>query len=175
MATWLFAFPARAAALNGMTWPPCSIGSGSQICPVIKSIHILRGGVRSRTSSASFSCSCSLIWRVMPCAPQSPVRLLQELVLDERPEFLDFKVTTILVPAHAQPSGGRWLQKLFSRFQQPCSSCGLFSTRSRGYDNIYVGRILPTGSRTVMASRAPALGLQLELSQARTSEKQPHQ
>jgi hypothetical protein len=32
-------------AVNGMTWPPCSIGSGSQIVPVIKSIHILRGGV----------------------------------------------------------------------------------------------------------------------------------
>jgi hypothetical protein len=62
-------------AVNGMTWPPCSIGSGSQICPVIKSIHILRGGVRSRTTLASFPCSFSLIWHVMPCAPQSPVRL----------------------------------------------------------------------------------------------------
>jgi hypothetical protein len=37
-------------AVNGMTWPPCSIGSGSQIVPVIKSIHILRGGVRIRPS-----------------------------------------------------------------------------------------------------------------------------
>jgi hypothetical protein len=62
-------------AVNGMTWPPCSIGSGSQIVPVIKSIHILRGGVRSRTTPASFPCSFSLIWRAMPCAPQSPVWL----------------------------------------------------------------------------------------------------
>jgi hypothetical protein len=51
-------------AVNGMTWPPCSIGSGAQICPVIQSIHMVRAGVGSRTISASLLCSFSLISRV---------------------------------------------------------------------------------------------------------------
>jgi hypothetical protein len=33
-------------AVNGMTWPPCSIGSGTQSCPVDQSIHIVRAGVK---------------------------------------------------------------------------------------------------------------------------------
>src|ERR1700722_19122887 len=39
------------------TWPPCSIGSGVQISPVEQSIHMVRGGVRSGTISASMLCS----------------------------------------------------------------------------------------------------------------------
>jgi hypothetical protein len=40
----------------------------------------------------------------------------------------------------------REIQKLFSRFQQPCSCCGLFSSQSRASDKNYVGRILPMDS-----------------------------
>lgn len=57
--------------VNGMTWPPCSIGSGAQICPVDQSMHMVGRGVRSRTISASLLCSFSLISRVMQRAPPS--------------------------------------------------------------------------------------------------------
>ena len=52
-------------AVNGMTWPPCSMGSGAQISPVDQSMHMVGRGVRSRTSSAALLCSFSLISRVM--------------------------------------------------------------------------------------------------------------
>ena len=47
----------RRGAVKGITWAPCSIGSGVQISPVDQSIHMDRGGVRSGTISASFRCS----------------------------------------------------------------------------------------------------------------------
>jgi hypothetical protein len=39
----LFAFPRKPlrGAVNGMTWQPCSIGSGAQICPVDQSMHMV--------------------------------------------------------------------------------------------------------------------------------------
>jgi hypothetical protein len=48
--------------VNGMTWPPCSIGSGAQISPVIQSIHIIRGGVRIPSQS------CHAAERMLPGA-----------------------------------------------------------------------------------------------------------
>ena len=78
------------------------------------------------------------------------------------------------MPAHTRPFGGLRLQKLFSR-RQPCSSCGLLSSRFRASDKSILGRTLPTDSRTVMARLAPALDLRPEQLQAHMSGKQLHQ
>ena len=53
-------------AVNGMTWPPCSIGSGVQTCPVDQSMHMVGRGVGSFTISA-FCVAHSLLYSV-PCS-----------------------------------------------------------------------------------------------------------
>src|SRR5450756_155460 len=90
------------------------------------------------------------------------------------------ELVAILVPAHTRPSGGLRLQKLFSRFQQPCSCYGLFSSQSRGHDKNNVGRIrlkdsIETGAQSVISSCAPALDLWPEQLQAHISGKRQHQ
>ena len=60
-------------AVNGMTGPPCSIGSGAQICPIIRSIHMLRGGVGSRELSLFallilFDMACHTVCASVTCS-----------------------------------------------------------------------------------------------------------
>src|ERR1035437_6837987 len=85
-------------AVNGMTWPPCSIGSGAQISPVDQSMHMVGRGVRSRTSSASLLCSFSLISRVMQRVYRSGLRLPADISLVGYSALSSPDITSVCAP-----------------------------------------------------------------------------
>jgi hypothetical protein len=100
--------------------------------------------------------------------------LWREFVSDERPKMQVYKVAATLLPAHARPSVGLRLQKLFCRCYGR-SWRGRRPSHCRESDRSNVGRILPLDSESLIARHVPALDSPLEQSQARISGKRQHQ
>src|ERR1035437_9528907 len=177
MATWLFAFPAQAAARRGewndvvavLDWLWIADCSCHQINPYFAGRRAEPHNLSLFSLLILFDMACHAVCASITCL----------VIFDERPKCFDCKVQAIPVPAHTRDPGGRRLQKLFHN-QRSWSWGVLFSTGSRGNDNNCGSRILPTdlivtSAQSVILGYAPALGLRPEQLRARIEGKQQHQ